>query len=214
MNFESKICVFDMDGTIVDTVGFWRSCPERYLKKLGKTIKTEDRDYFKYNVLKDSISKMVNEYNLDISISDLWNLLEEEVKRGYNSVSSYKADADLFLSYLKKNNVPCVLYTANEREYINIIDNNLNLSNYFNQMYTTAEIGFKKDEREGFELIARSFGKNIEDIVLFEDSYYAIHTASILNMKSVAVADEFAENRVDDVKKECDIFISSYRQLL
>ena len=81
-------------------------------------------------------------------------------------------------------------------------------------MYTTAEIGFKKDEREGFELIARSFGKSIEDIVLFEDSYYAIHTASILNMKSVAVADEFAENRVDDVKKECDIFISSYRQLL
>lgn len=214
MNFESKICVFDMDGTIVDTVGFWRSCPERYLKKLGKTIKTEDRDYFKYNVLRDSITKMVNEYNLDISISDLWNLLEEEVKKGYNSVSAYKADAELFLNYLKKNNTPCVLYTANEREYITIIDNNLNLSNYFDVMYTTAELGYKKDEREGFELIARSFGKNIEDIVLFEDSYYAIHTASILNMMSVGVEDEYSKNRVDDVKKECDIFISSYRQLL
>ena len=46
MNFESKICVFDMDGTIVDTVGFWRSCPERYLSKLGKTIKAGDREYF------------------------------------------------------------------------------------------------------------------------------------------------------------------------
>lgn len=214
MNFESKICVFDMDGTIVDTVGFWRSCPERYLKKIGKTIKAGDSEYFKYNVLRDSVSKMVNEYNLDISIPELWALLEEEVKRGYNSISSYKADAAIFLNFLKENNIPCVLYTANEREYINIIDNNLNLSNFFTLMYTTAELGYKKDEREGFELIARSFGKKIEDIVLFEDSYYAIHTASILNMKSVAVADQYSENRVDEIKKECDIFISSYRQLL
>ncbi len=186
-------------------------------------IKNNEYEHVENKELIDNINFFINNNLKDKEKSVLYYRLngetQQKISEKLECSRSYisKIEGTVYKkirNYLKKNNTPCVLYTANEREYINIIDNNLNLSNYFNLMYTTAEIGFKKDEREGFELIARSFGKNIEDIVLFEDSYYAIHTASILNMKSVAVADEFAENRVDDVKNECDIFISSYRQLL
>ena len=69
MNFESKICVFDMDGTIVDTVGFWRRCPERYLTKLGKTIKAGENIEFSEQDGVLTIKGTGLEYREDISFT-------------------------------------------------------------------------------------------------------------------------------------------------
>ena len=62
MFLDNKLAVFDMDGTIVDTIGFWRNSPKRYLNSIGKEVLKDDEDYFKYYVLRDSVIKMVEKY--------------------------------------------------------------------------------------------------------------------------------------------------------
>ena len=213
MFLENKIAVFDMDGTIVDTVGFWRNSPERYLNSINKEVRAEDKYFFKYYVLRDSIPRMIENYDLPNKADELFKILEEDVKKNYRGLKCFKANADVFLSKLKEKGIPTVLYTANEREYLDIISENLSLEKYFDYMFTTAEIGFPKDSPDGFEKIAKMYGKSIRDIVLFEDSYYAINSAYTLGMQSVAISDTHSENSLEEIKKKCTFFISSYLEL-
>ena len=214
MFFDNKIAVFDMDGTIVDTVGFWRKSPERYLNSINKSVSKEDKDFFKYYVLRDSIPRMIEHYDLKIEEDELFKKLEIDVKKGYRKVKTFKGDADIFLNHLKSKGIPTVLYTANEREYLEIINENLNLDKYFDYMFTTSELEATKDSPIGFEKIAKLYNKSISDIVLFEDSYYAIHSASKFGMQSVAISDIHSENLLEEIKKECSFFISSYLELI
>ena len=213
MFLDNKIAVFDMDGTIVDTVGFWRKSPERYLNSINKSVSKEDKDFFKYYVLRDSIPRMIDHYDLSIEEDELFKKLEKDVKNGYKGVKTFKGSADIFLKALKSKGIPTILYTANEREYLEIINENLCLENYFDHMFTISELKATKDSPTGFEKIAKLYNKSISDIVLFEDSYYAIHSASKFGMQSVAISDIHAENHLDEIKKECSYFISSYLEL-
>ena len=79
MFLDNKIAVFDMDGTIVDTVGFWRKSPERYLNSINKSVSKEDKDFFKYYVLRDSIPRMIDHYDLSIAEDELFKKLEIDV---------------------------------------------------------------------------------------------------------------------------------------
>lgn len=213
MFLDNKLAVFDMDGTIVDTIGFWRNSPKRYLNSVGKEVFKEDEDYFKYYVLRDSVIKMVEKYNIEYTPDELFRLLEDEVKVGYKTIKGFKAGADAFLLKLKEKGIPTILYTANEREYVDIINENLSLDRYFDHIFTATELGAGKDSREGFERIAKMYGKAINDIVLFEDSYYAIHSAKEFGMQSVAISDTHSENRLQEIKNECTYFINTYKDL-
>ncbi|MGN0905990.1 MAG: HAD family hydrolase [Bullifex sp.] len=211
---ESSVCVFDMDGTIVDTLGFWRNAPLRYLEHKGINPDSEDRTYIFSHMMSQSLPFLNDKYSFCDDPEKAEDDLAREVLEEYKTVKCLKEGCENFLMMLKEQKVPACIYTANEREFLDVIISKFSLENYFDHFFTCRELGYHKGERAGFEYIASLYGKNIADIVLFEDSLYAIENARALGMRSVGVREEHSAHVFDEIERYADVFVSSYDELV
>ena len=210
---ENSVCVFDMDGTIVDTLSFWRKAPLRYLERKGITPTADDRTFIFSHMMSESLPHLAERYSLDDDPSEAEELLALEVLEEYKTVDVMKDGCECFLSALRERGIPACIYTANEREFLDVIIKRFSLKRYFDHFFTCAELGYHKGERAGFEYIARLYGKTLEDIVLFEDSMYAIKNARSLGMGAVGIMEEHSAHVFDEIKLNADFFVSSYDDL-
>ena len=210
---DSSVCVFDMDGTIVDTLAFWRKAPITYLERKGITPDDEDRTFIFTHMMSESLPYLTEKYSIDEAPEKAEEMLSREVLEKYRKTERLKDGCLSFLQRLKERNIPACIYTANEREFLDVIIQRFSLERFFDRAFTCAELGYHKGERAGFDHIASLYGREIGDIVLFEDSLYAIKNARELGMRSVAVREEHSAHVFPEIERNADIMISSYDEL-
>ena len=209
-----KAVLFDLDGTLVESMSMWGDIDVDYLKKfhipvpegLQKAIEGlsmyQTAVYFKENfAIEDSLENIMDE----------WNRM---AYKKYTTEIPLKPGVRAFLDVLKSKNIPCGIATSNSRILTEAILKSHQVENYFSVMVTGDEITNGKPDPEVYLEAAIKLGVAPEHCLVFEDIPFGIMAGKRAGMTVCAVEDDYSMNDMEEKIRLADFYIKSYEELL
>lgn len=207
-------CIFDLDGTLVDSMWVWGQIDIDYLNKrnidvpkdLGKAIEgasmREVALYFKdrFN-LTDDIDTIMSEWN-DMAIYQ------------YENNVSLKQGIKEFLDYLKNKNIKLGLYTSNSLVLASAVLKARGVLDYFDYITAGCSNIKGKPEPDGYLLTAQNLNVIPDRCLVFEDLCVGILAGKNANMKTCAVKDNYSMYQDKEKRTLADYYIEDYNEII
>jgi HAD superfamily hydrolase (TIGR01509 family) len=119
-----------------------------------------------------------------------------------------------FLCKVKQSGAKLALATSSKHALFEKCLKRNGIYELFDTFTETHEVSCTKEFPDVYELAAQRSGVTVEECVVFEDILTAVQGAKKGGFYTVAVYDEASENDAETIKKECDRYIMSYKELL
>ena len=214
---EIKAAIFDMDGTLVDSLMIWdviwSNFGETYLNNKDFRPSKEDDKKVRTLTLKDAMTLIHKHYNIGQSDGELLSFANRIMLDFYSNQVVLKAGVKEFLEYCKNNGVKMCIATATAPELLNIALNHCGISKYFLKVFSCSDIGKGKDDPEIFMRAKEFLGEKTNETWVFEDSLVAIETATKIGLPTVGIYDSFNYGQ-DRIKERASEYIAQGQTLL
>ncbi len=202
--------VFDMDGTLVDSLFIWetiwdafgakyKAAPFRPTKEDDKAVRTM--------LLKDAMEFIHTRYDMGADGQDLLDTVNEVISDFYQNQVQLKDGVLEFLEYCKGKNLPMCIASASDRDIILTATNTCGIAHYFSEILSCSDIGKGKEKPDIYLLAAEKLGISPEETCVFEDSLTAIATAHSIGMKTVGIYDEHNYGQ-DEIQRIATVYIA------
>ncbi len=205
--------IFDLDGTLIDSMAIWDDIAYNFLVSQGAIPKPDLRERVATMYLNESARYLVDEYNLTCTPQDFKDYTERIIEDFYVNTVPPKRDAVEFLRKLKNSGVKMCIATATERKLaVPALEHN-GMLEFFDAIFSCAEIGLSKQSPEIFDRALEFLGTPKNETFVFEDSYHAVATAAKSGYNVVAISDKSAGKNEEEIKKLSVKFIENYAEL-
>ena len=205
---DKKHVVFDMDGTLVDSMGYWLNVVNEYFEKnnLNKTYNTAQifKDYVVAMSITELIEYLNREHNINIEKQVLIDGLNEIMKRHYEKDVRLKKNVIKYLNELKNRNVKMCVASSTKEDLIELCLERLGIRKYFDFVLSSVTVGKGKSNPLIYNIAREKFNVESMDIAVYEDSLVALRTAKSANFYTIAVYDEHIKHNFDEFKNEFD----------
>ena len=212
MRLQSAI--FDMDGTLLDSMHIWNSLASDLLRSMGVEPAPDLGDRLMLMTFRDGAALCKEEYHLSESVEEIMDLTKDRVRSFYEQEVQAKPGVEKFLSLLKMEGVWMYVATNTDRDLVEAALKHTGLEGYFRGVMTCAEVGAgKKDSPEIYERCMRRLRSTKKDTVIFEDALHAIETAKAAGFRVCGVYDPSAEADQDAIRDLSDYYIRSFEEM-
>lgn len=185
--------IFDMDGTLVDSLGIWEVLWERIgiAFGYGKGFRpaAEDDRQARTMLLADVTEMIHQKYGLGNSGKELLEFTNQEMVRFYAEELEPKAGTLAYLAYLKEQGVPMCVASATAGDLVQIAVKRCGIDRYIDTFISCADVGKGKEEPDVFLAALEKLGTEKEKTCVFEDSYVALKTAAEAGFLTVGIYD-------------------------
>lgn len=192
---EMKAAIFDMDGTLVNSLMYWNTLWEsvgRDWLSVDGFRPTEEVDKKVRTMIFTQAMAYVNvACGINADEAEFVKYATDNLEGFYRNVVTVKDGAREFLEYLKGKGIKLCLASATDMKYVNIALDVLELRKYFDYVMSCADIGVGKDKPDIYLLALESLGTDAEKTYIFEDSFVALETARAIGLNTVGVFDEY-----------------------
>lgn len=208
-----KAAIFDLDGTLIDSMWIWGKIDADFLLKRGLEVPFDLKDNIEHLSFIDTAKYFKERFNLidDVhAIMDEWNNMAFDE---YANNIRLKSGAKEYLSLLKTMGIKVALATSNSIELLEAVLKNNDIYEYFDVITTTNEVSRGKNFPDIYLLSAEKLGVSPEECIVFEDILPAVMGAKAAGMKVVGVNDEYSEHQRENILSAADYFIYKYEDL-
>ena len=209
-----KAAIFDMDGTLIDSMWVWRNLLKDFLRKLNIEAPEHILNEVTHMSIKQSSAYVQEYFNLPMTAEEVRLEWREMVYNAYSENIKLKMGAEEYLRSLKNKGVKLAVATSCDKGLCEICLENNNIAELFDVITYADEVGKGKNFPDIYVECLKRLGCVAEETVLFEDILVAIKTGKKLGMKTVAVQDDSAEPDWDEMKKEADLFIKDFTEII
>lgn len=206
---KTKGVIFDVDGTLVDSMAVWGTCYATYMKRRGLD---PDPDHI-------SVMKTMSVDDSGAYLKEVFGLPESarEVTNGFNAIilDFYMNDAEMkphmlnMLDALKSKNIPMMVATASSEDIIEPLLGRLGIRHYFKEIVTCRKMGMRKNNPDFFTRCAEIFGIDVNETVVVEDMPHAAKSAKSVGMSIVGVYDEPSKKYEYELRSISDVFLKT-----
>lgn len=204
-----KGAIFDLDGTILDSMPVWDTMGEKYLRILGYEPKEDINELFKSFSLQQAARYYISEYGVRATVDELIAGVNKLVEDYYFNIIPAKEGAKAFLQKLAENGVKMCVATATDKNLAQAALKRLGLCEYFSHIFTCSDVGHAKDEPVIYREALKHLGTNKCNTVVFEDALHAADTAKKDGFLTVGVQDSHTREQKELIQL-CDAYIQDY----
>lgn len=178
--------IFDVDGTILDSMEVWNTLASRYVQSLGMVPEKDLDEIVSEMSLEQSATYLKNYYKINKSegviISEVLNLISDFYEHEVKLLPGFK---EFISSYDSVN----LIGTSCDEELVKIALNRLGVLNYFGDIITCSKVNKSKDNPDFYLACADILKQRPKDIVVFEDADYCIDVARKVGFKVIKIKD-------------------------
>lgn len=192
--------IFDVDGTILDSMEVWNTLASQYVQSLGMVPDKNLDEIVSDMSLEQSATYLKNHYKINKQeeriISEVLNFISDFYEYEVNLMPGFKE----FISHYDSINV---IGTSCDEELVKIALNRLAVLNYFEDIITCSKVNKSKNDPDFYLACAQVLKQRPEDIVVFEDADYCIDVARKVGFKVIKIKDwrDLNEKYINDCGK-------------
>lgn len=204
-----KGAIFDLDGTLLDSMFIWDTIGENYLRSIGKEPREDLKKTFETYSLEQAARYYREHYGVALSVEEIVNGVNRMVERYYTDVVPLKPGVAEFLTSLKAQGVRMCIATVTDRYLVEAALNRLGVRECFSEIITCASVGHGKREPYIYREALKHLETEKMETIVFEDAFYALKTAKTDGFAVVAVYDEH-EIRQKEITALADFCIRDF----
>ena len=189
-----KGAIFDMDGTLVDSLFFWgvfwRDLGEKFLGKENYAPPKEVDLKVRTMIFTDAMAYVRDALGIAADAEEVVSFAAEKLSDFYRYKVKAKAGAHALLDHLKGIGVRMCVASATDKKYLPIALDACGLTPYFETVLSCAELGVGKDKPDIYFAALAALGTDASETCVFEDSFVALETAKKAGFHTVGIYDE------------------------
>ncbi len=213
--FIPKAAIFDLDGTLLDSMWIWRLLDEEFLRRRGITCTQDYTDAIKGMGWLEGAEYTVSRYHLSETPEEVMNTWFAMSADFYTHRVKMKPYAKEYLQLLKEKHVPMAIATSMEPQAnIGLVLSAHGITSLFQNITLSTEVSRGKGFPDIYELAASRLGIPPSDCTVFEDILVAIRGASSGGFQTVGIFDSVSENDWSQIQKEATRTVRSWQELL
>ena len=211
---KKSVAIFDMDGTLVDSMYQWSCVPAGTLFQFGYQMTDEDEREVRRLGFYKSPGYLIDRYDLPCT-------QEEFIERGYLMMQEQyrqfilmRPNAKRYLQRLHEKGIRTAVLTASAGVFVDIMTEKFGLEGLIDAAFCAHDLGIEKSKPDIYRLLFDTLGCTGEECVMFEDSAYALHTARELGIDGVGVLDPVRPGQHDALGQAAVRCVREYGELL
>ena len=213
---DIQAAIFDMDGTLVDSLMLWDvlsdAYEERYPDKAGTEISEEDNRLIRVLPLPEAMGILHDHYGLGASSEELTALTESVFFDFYSRRVQLKDGVREFLDELKNRGVRMCIASATPMPLVEAALAHCGIRDYFDCVFSCGVLGKGKDVPDIYQ-IAKEYMGDLPNTWVFEDAYVAVKTAVEAGFPTVAIYDQYNPHQ-DKIQQMAAHYIAPGETLL
>lgn len=211
---DKKAAIFDLDGTLVDSMGIWGDIDIAYLGKHGLEV-PED---LQKSVEGLAFTEVALYFKERFALSDS----VEEIKAEWNcmAMDKYRFDVPLkpgvrnFLEYLKQHDFSLGVASSNSIELVTAALDAHEIREYFSCVLTCCDVKKGKPEPDVYLEVAGRLHAAPSECIVFEDIPVGIMAGNAAKMSTCAVYDDYSIIYESEKRRLADYYIHSYDEII
>lgn len=205
--------IFDLDGTLLDSMYIWSEIGLKFLENEGVTPPPGASEEFVKLSLVQAAEFYIKNYAPHKTVMDIVKSINALVEDFYFQQVLLKDGVREFLEYLRKRNVKMCIATATDKYMVEKALERNGIREYFSEIFTCTSVGAGKDTPVIYDKALEHLGTEKDTTFVFEDALYAIETANKADYKIVGIYDVSEGADPEKVKELCDIYINDYSEI-
>jgi HAD superfamily hydrolase (TIGR01509 family) len=207
---EYKAYIFDLDGTLLDSMGVWGQIDVDFLAKRGIAVPPDYMDAISSMTFHETAAYTINRFALPGSVEDLMREWNEMAAYAYGNTVQMKPHAKEYLTTLRECGTKLAVATSLSAELCAPVLRSNGIEIFFDVICRTDEAGHGKSRPDVFLLAAKKIGVPPEDCLVFEDILAAVKSAKSASMSVCAVYDKASESDWEQIKALADYAIVDF----
>ena len=219
-DLDFNCAIFDMDGTLLDSMEMWHTASDKYLVSKGKIPEKNLWDKVKWLNMTETVDYLISKYGLSERPEEIQKEILRQIQDEYENNLQLKEGAKELLKTLNENKIPCILATATDRSCVIPCIKRLGIEKYFTAVITCLDLNTSKSKPLIFEKAAALGNSTPENSLVFEDALHALRTAHNAGFKTCAVYDKSDEEKTEPpetdwqrILKIADVKVKSLKEV-
>ena len=205
-----KYVIFDLDGTLLDSMYIWKDAGALFLKEKGIEAPQALYEQLKAMSLQQAANYLKQQFQLSLSGAEIIDGIKAVVEKQYAEHVSLKPYVLNYLKKLQDRRVRMGVVTASEYEHAEAALQRLGILDCFEFIMTCSQAGVGKDNPAIFLKAAEKWGANPQEVAVFEDALHAVETAKAAGFFTIGVYDESAKDDIENIKRTADLYINDF----
>lgn len=209
-----KGAIFDLDGTLLDSMGVWRRIDEDFLGKRG--IRVPD-DYLKAITAKnfqDAADYTIERFGLKESADAIMAEWFDMAIDAYTNDVALKPFVKEYMQILRENDVKIAAATSSDARLFEPCLKHHGIYEWFDAFSVTAEVKRGKGYPDVYENAAEKLGLKAADCVVYEDILKGVEGAKLGGFYVIGVEDVHSSYEKEEIQKEADRYITTFEELM
>lgn len=207
--------IFDMDGTLLNSLSAWEHASANYLRTRGIEIPAEMEARLEHMSLMEGALYIKEQLGLPDKAEDLLAAVLAPIHQQYLTSIEAKPGAKELVKRLKAQGIKIAVATAANTELARGAFARTGLLPYFDFMIDCNEVGVGKRSPAVYEKAANRLGTAKERTLVVEDALYALQTAKRAGFLTAGVADAHYDKLHEmQVRQTGDYFFTSFEDSL
>lgn len=211
---ETDAVIFDLDGSLVDSMWVWGEIDIEYLARFGYTVPPDLQPAIEGFSFFETAQYVKKRFALEDSLEQImadWNAMAWDK---YLYEVPLKPGAAEFLAVCRERKIRLGIATSNSRELVTNVADAHGLHDWFDCILTAGDVGRGKPAPDIYLEVARRLGVSCSRCLVFEDVVAGIQAGKAAGMRVCAVYDEAARQQDAQKRALADWYIQDYRELI
>lgn len=205
--------IFDLDGTLIDSMYIWEELAYDYLRPMGYDIPSDIYLELRNMSLGESSKYLKEKYSVAMTSRDIEEGMRALLYDFYKNIFQLKPGVMKVLEDLRERNIDICIATVTDEYLVIPLLERLKIKDYFKFVQTERNSNTSKTSRMFYDIALEKLGKEKDKVWVFEDALYAIESAKRAGFKVVGVKDDSNSDQLKEIEKVSDIYIEDFNQL-